>query len=248
MNSTIQTLMNHRSIRSYTERPVDDNILMQIIKSAQAGPNSINGQQFSVIVVKSKEHKHLLAEYCGDQEYIETAPIFLVFVADYHKAEIASKLNNKPLEIQTDIESLLVASVDIGIALGNAIAAAESLGLGTVPIGGVRKNPEKIIELLGLPNLVFPMVGLCVGYPADESAIKPRMPLSTFMHDEVYNGDLESLIVEYDEAMADYMVARTNGTSNRNWSSGVSGIYKSVYYPKVTPTLKAQGFLKISNS
>lgn len=248
MNTTIQTLLNHRSIRSYSKTPVSDQDLMTIIKCAQAGPNSINGQQFSVIVIKSDETKEKLAGLCGDQDYIASAPVFLIFVADYYKAKLAAEKNEKPLVITQDVESLLVASVDIGIALGNAIAAAESLGLGIVPIGGVRKNPDDLIKLLNLPEFVFPMAGLCIGYADSPSTQKPRMPMETFMHLETYNTNLENLIEEYDEAMSDYMFKRTQGKSKRNWSSSVSGLYKSVYYPKVTPTLIQQGFLKPHNT
>lgn len=248
MNTTIQTLLDHRSIRSYSQTPVSDQDLMTIIKCAQAGPNSINGQQFSVIVIKSDETKEKLAVLCGDQDYIATAPVFLIFVADYFKAKLAAEKNDKPLVITQDVESLLVASVDIGIALGNAIAAAESLGLGIVPIGGVRKNPDDLIKLLNLPEFVFPMAGLCIGYADSPSTQKPRMPMEAFMHLETYNTNLENLIEEYDEAMSDYMLKRTQGKSKRNWSSSVSGLYKSVYYPKVTPTLIQQGFLKSQNT
>ncbi len=243
MNKTIQTILNHRSIRSYNNIPLSDQDLMTIIKCAQAGPNSINGQQFSVIVIKSPETRSKLASLCGDQEYIATAPVFLLFVADYFKANIAAKKNDKALKIVEDIESLLVSSVDIGIALGNAITAAESLGLGIVPIGGVRKNPDEIITLLNLPEFVFPIAGLCIGYTDDHSAQKPRMPIEAFMHLETYNSTLQNTIDEYDEVMSDYMNERTQGKSKRNWSSSISGIYKSIYYPKVTPVLSQQGFL-----
>lgn len=244
MNSTIQTILNHQSIRNYADKAIDDGDLMDIIKCAQAGPNSINGQQFSVIVVKDAQIKSKLAALCGDQDYIAKAPVFLIFVADYHKLLLAAKKNEKPMEIVTDVEALLVSSVDIGIALGNSIAAAESIGLGVVPIGGVRQNPEEIIKLLNLPQLVFPISGLCLGYPAENPGQKPRLPINTFMHLETYHPDMESFIDEYDDVVSEYMSARTGGQSRRNWSKSVSGIYKSVYYPKVTPTLKQQGFLK----
>lgn len=99
------------------------------------------------------------------------APVFLLFCADFNRAKIALEdLNDIKMEITNGLESVLVGAVDAGIALGTATAAAESLGLGTVPIGAVRGNPQELIELLELPKYVFPVSGLVIGHPADRSA------------------------------------------------------------------------------
>lgn len=242
MNSTINTFINHRSIRQYKDNPIEAEKLDAIIKAVHHAPTSINGQQVSVIVVTDKEKKSKVAEYAGGQTWIDQAPVFLLFVMDYHRAHLAAKLNGENLVITESIESIMVGSVDVGIALGTAIGAAESLGLGTVPIGGVRKSPEEMIALFELPELVYPVAGLVLGYPEDMSEMKPRIPLSIFKHDNTYNPDQSEALKAYDQQMSDYMVARTGGESNRNWSQGVAGTYKFVYFPKVYPTLKQQGF------
>jgi FMN reductase [NAD(P)H] len=169
MNNTIESIQNHRSIRQYLDKDVSDELIDEIVKSAQAMPNSINVQQTSVIVVRDKKKKEKLAELVGNQEYVAKAPVFLVFVMDFYRTYLAGEKTGFKQVIHEDIEGILAGSVDVGIALGASVVAAESLGLGTVPIGGIRKNPEEVIELLGLPKYTFPMVGLVVGYPADES-------------------------------------------------------------------------------
>lgn len=107
----------------------------------------------------------------GGQPWIDQAPVFLLFCADFNRAKIAlEEYNDTPLEITNGLESVLVGAVDVGIALGTATAAAESMGLGTVPIGAVRGKPDELIELLKLPKYVFPVSGLVIGHPADRSA------------------------------------------------------------------------------
>lgn len=242
MNETIKSMLNHRSIRAYKDEPVTDQDLNLLLEVALQAPTSINGQQLSIIVVRDKEKKAKIAELTGGQTWIDQAPVFLLFVMDYHRAAIAAKLTEQEFIHNQSIESIMVGSVDVGIAMGTVIAAAESMGLGTVPIGGIRRAPFEMIELFNLPQFVYPVAGVALGHIADHSAKKPRIPMSIFRHDERYNPDQEEAIKAYDEQMSAYMSERTGGQSNRNWSQGVAGTYKHIYFPKVYPSLKQQGF------
>jgi FMN reductase [NAD(P)H] len=205
-------------------------------------PNSINGQQTSVIVVRDKKKKEKLAELVGNQEYVAKAPVFLVFVMDFYRTYLAGEKTGLKQAIHEDIEGILAGSVDVGIALGASVVAAESLGLGTVPIGGIRRNPEEVIELLGLPKYTFPMVGLVIGYPADESHKKPRVPFNSFKHNENYDTKaVEESIDIYDEQMSEYLSEIGRSEQETNWSTFTSRIYQSVYYPKVKDAINNQG-------
>lgn len=242
MNQVIETMLNHRSIRSYKSDPVPQDYLDAIFDGIQAAPTSINGQQLSVIVIEDTKTKETIAELCGGQPWIAQVPVFLLFVADYHRAKLAAEKTGEVLAITDSLESIMVSSVDVGLAMGNAIGIAESLGLGIVPIGAVRREPQAIIDLLKLPELVFPVAGLCVGYPADLSAKKPRFERDAIFHKEAYNENLHDHLDAYDQVMSDYMHERSGGKSKRNWSETTSGFYKTVYFPKVYPTIKDQGF------
>ena len=87
------------------------------------------------------------------------------------------------------LETFLVASVDVALAAQNAVVAAESIGLGTVYIGAMRNEPEKVADLLGLPPQCFVLFGLCVGYATEqaEGEVKPRMPQAMMLHHERYD-------------------------------------------------------------
>jgi len=243
MNSTIDTIKNHRSIRSYTEEPVDDRKLDEIIKAAQAMPNSINGQQTSVIVVKNRETRSKIAQATGGNPWIVEAPVFLLFLADFYKTDLGVNKQGFQQLIHESIEGSIVGAVDAGLNMAAAIISAESLGLGIVPIGGVRRNPQDIIDLLHLPPKTFPICGLAIGHPKSLSAQKPRLPMKTFRHEEVYNTEgLREAIDEYDDEMEVYYKEIRQGQFG-NWSKTNSKLYQSVYYPDVYPTMKKQGFL-----
>lgn len=243
MNKTIEIIKNHRSIRDYKSDEIEEAIISEIIIAAQSMPSSINGQQTSIVVVQDKETKALILEYSGGQPWINTAPLFLLFVTDFYKTELAAKMNGRTQRIQESIESTLVGAVDVGLNMGAAIITAESLGLGIVPIGGIRNNPEGMIELLNLPAMTFPVAGLAIGYPNSTSRKKPRLPLNTFRHDEKYHTEhLEKEIESYDKLMSDYL-KEINRNQEVNWSTHTSSIYKQVYFPKVYPVMTKQGFL-----
>lgn len=242
MNQVIETMKNHRSIRSYTDQNISDDIINTLVDVAQAAPNSINGQQTSVIVIRDQATKEKLAELTGGQAWVAKAPVFFLFIADFYKIKLASELSGLPLNITDSVESIMVASVDAGLSAQNVMTAAESLGIGVVPIGGVRKNPDDIIELLGLPEYTFPIVGVAMGYPENHSKMKPRLPKAVYRHDESYKKEvLKANIQEYDELMAEYL-KEVNREKEVNWSKYTTNIYQHIYYPKVYPVLKAQGF------
>ncbi len=244
MNQTIESILNHRSIRSYSDQPIEEKQLDAILQCAQAAPSSINGQQMSVIVIKNADTKQQLADLAGGQRWIAQAPIFLIFVADFYRAKLAADKAGEELVIPSNMEGTLVGSIDVGLAMGNTIAAAESLGLGTVCIGGIRKNPTALIELLDLPEYVYPMVGLCVGHINEEKKPekKPRMPKEAVLHAETYNRELEEHISAYDKVIYDYMSSREDGQDPHDWSHFIASVYKFVYFPEVSESLRKQKF------
>lgn len=242
MNETIKIMKDHRSIRKYKNQMISDEVLENLIDVAQHAPNSINGQQSTVIVIKDKDTKKKIAEYAGGQPWIEECPVFLVFIMDFYKTKLAAEKNKRTQTITDSVESIMVGSVDVGLSMQNVITAAESLGLGTVCIGGIRNNPSEMIKILELPEYTYPVVGLCLGYPEDNSAPKPRMAKEAYSHMEKYNKEiLPSTIDDYDEIMSKYL--EEGGREEKiNWSNNTSNIYQHVYFPKVYPTLKDQGF------
>ncbi|AWI04618.1 NADPH-dependent oxidoreductase [Clostridium drakei] len=242
MNKVIETMKEHRSIRNYTDKEISEEIINELVNAAQSAPNSINGQQTSLIVIKDKATKEKLAELTGGQSWVAAAPVFFIFIADFYKIKIASEITGLPMNITESVESIMVASVDAGLSAQNLMTAAESLGIGIVPIGGVRKNPDEVIKLLGLPKYTFPILGVGVGYPSGNSKIKPRMPKTVYRHDEKYNSEnIKEGILEYDKEMASYL-EEIGRTQEVNWSSQTMNVYQNVYYPKVYPVLKDQGF------
>lgn len=244
MNEIIQSLLAHRSIRTYSDRPVEENKLEQIISAVQAAPNWVNLQLTSIIAVKDPKRRQILSRLCGDQPYIAQAPVFLVFCADYYRVHLACQKMNQSMEnILKDIDTLIVGAHEAGIAIATAVIAAEGLGLGTVVIGDIRKNPKEVIEELNLPPFVMPMLGLCIGYPAHDPGIKPRLPREAVYFEERYQHNLGAFLDEYDQTYARYLKKRPWNDRIGNWTTLAADFYRKPYhYKEVANALRQQKF------
>lgn len=205
-NETIALLYRHRSVRSFTDAPVDEQTVSALIAAGQSAATSSNLQTWSVIEVRESNRKDKIAKLSGDQDFIRQAPVFLVFVADWARNRFIAERHGAPTEGIDFIDSTLVAFVDAALAAQNTVIAAESLGLGTVYAGAVRNHPEELSDVLGLPPGAFPVVGVAIGHPHPSApgGIKPRLPQGVIRHRERYAGPSEEAVAKYDSTLSSY--------------------------------------------
>ena len=252
MNPVLESLFKHQSIRKYKNIPLEEEKLQTILKAAQAAPNWCNAQHVSIIVVKDPARKQKLAELSLNQPYIASCSVFLVFCADFYRTAYAFEKNGVSDEQTTkfieQLDTLFVGSHDCGIAMQNTVVAAESMGLGTVPIGLIRKASLEVVKELNLPKYVIPIVGLCVGYPDDNPGIKPRLPTNGVCFEEKYDtAKSKSGVDEFDVQYQKYLTERDSNNRDENWSKGLSEKYLQFYglYEDDYELLKQQGFITI---
>lgn len=200
-NATLDLIHAHGSVRAYKTDPLPTSIIETIVAAAQRASTSSNLQAYSVIAVTEAAKRERLAQLCGNQSFVAQAPLFLAWCADLARLDRVCALRGYT-QVTEYVENFLVAALDVGIAAQNAALAAESLGLGICYIGSIRNNPREVIQLLGLPRLVFPVVGMTVGYPERAPTPRPRLPLQAILHRECYNADQDQALHEYDRTMA----------------------------------------------
>ncbi|HBV4236734.1 TPA: nitroreductase family protein [Klebsiella pneumoniae] len=122
------------------------------------------------------------------------------------------------------------------------LTAAESLGLGGVYIGGLRNSIEAVTELLELPQHVLPLFGLCLGWPADNPDIKPRMPAAMLVHENRYQPLDNALLAEYDEQLAHYYLSRGSNARRDTWSDHIRRTIVKESRPFILDYLHKQGW------
>jgi nitroreductase len=187
-NETLEVILSHRSVRAFLPDALADGTLETLIAAAQSAASSSNLQVWSVVAVEDPARKARLAALAGNQKHIVEAPLFLVWLIDFDRLTQLSRNDVIPCEALDYTETFLLGAVDATLAAQNAVVALESLGLGSVYIGGIRNKPESVAAELGLPPRVFALFGLAVGKPDPDrpTAVKPRLPQTSVLFREQY--------------------------------------------------------------
>lgn len=222
MNNVIETILQHRSVRRFEDKPLDREQIEMIVKSAQASSTSSFIQAYSIIGISDKQKKQRLAELAGNQSYVAENGHFFVFCADLYRHKMIGDLENADLSDSLEsTEKFMVALIDTALAAQNAAIAAESMGLGICYIGGIRNDLDAVKEVLKTPEYVVPLFGLAVGYPDQETDLKPRLPLEHVYMENEYEQDqnvLEQQLKEYNKTTSDYYRERTDGKRADTWT------------------------------
>jgi nitroreductase len=195
--------------------------------------------------VRDPERKRQLAELAGRQRHIEQSQVFLAFAADLHRLKLASSLHE--VDPARGLEHTLTPIVDAAI-VGEAVQiAAESFGLGAVMVGGMRKQALAVRDVLGLPDEVFVVYGMSVGWPASDlraNGLKPRLPQELVIHHDEYSDEgAAELIEQYNADLADFYDAQGRNTdAGSAWSGPVARGSESLRYADLRQELEEMGF------
>lgn len=196
--TSIQVQLNHRTIRKFKDKELEQEIVDLLLNVANRSATSNGMQHYSIIVVDDPQKKEAISKVCK-QEHMKQAPFFMIFVVDTYRNNAITNEKGVDLEAFKDMDRFFQGFTDSIIGAQSMVDAAESLGLGTNYFGSILNDAEKIIEILELPKLTMPSVGLGIGYPDQQPSLKPRIPIK---HKVFYN--TYKIIPNYSEAFIDY--------------------------------------------
>lgn len=195
----IRFLLDRRVTRRYTAQDVPDSLLDGLLAAAQSAPAKSDLQQYSVIVMRDRARIKQIADWIGTMDWIATAPVFLVWCGDMRRGQRLCDRHGMP-HANNNLDTFLNTAVDCTLAMAGFMAAAEAIGLGTCPISYVRSHIERVSPLLGLPDGVYPVAGLSIGWPQFRRPIAMRLPPAVVVHRERYDDSaLDTAVAAYDE-------------------------------------------------
>ena len=194
----IRRVLSRRTVRRYSDRVPDESLLDLLVAAALSASAKSDFQQATILRLRDTAKRAAIGDLFPSMPWIANAPVFFVFLGDARRLQRIGEMRGKPVRNGT-LEGFFNASIDAALALQVMILCAESAGLGVCPISVIRNEVDKVAAVLGLPDLVFPVAGLCLGYPRAEGFVSLRLPRDATTHCDRYDDSaLASAVDDYD--------------------------------------------------
>jgi len=195
--------LSHTSHRRWADTRISDAHLDLLLAAALSVPTKSDLMQIAVIHIREQTTQQRIADLIPDMPWIADAPAFLLFCGDGRRMHRICEMRGTSFA-HDPLDAFFNASVDAALAMSAFIRAAEAEGLVTCPISAVREPIQEIVELTALPERVFPVAGLCLGYPTWEPWISVRLPTRVLVHRDRYDDrNLRAEIDAYDHRRAE---------------------------------------------
>lgn len=198
----MKNLDTRRSIRKYADKAVPNELLNRLLTEAERTQTMGNLQLYSVVVTRSKEMKEKLAPAHFNQPMVCGAPVVLTFCADFRRTTRWAE-NRKATPGYDNFLSFVNATTDALLFCQTFCNLAEEEGLGLCFLGTTVYQPQLIIDTLQLPQLVFPVATITLGWPDEQPELSDRLPLQAIVHDETYHDytphDIDTLYREKEQ-------------------------------------------------
>lgn len=204
MRDKLKSQLNHRSIRHFKDQAVPTEIMDLIFEVTQHTASSLFLQQCSVLHITDEKKRSQIREICG-QDYIGRNGELVIFVADLYRNTTLRRQQGKNDGLAHSTSMFLGAVQDTLLAAQNTMNAIEALDLGGVFLGSIMIEPRKLIKVLDLPELTFPIVGMQFGYPDQMPGMKPRLPKAEVVFENGYPTNFNQANFDaYDKALTTY--------------------------------------------
>lgn len=182
----MESLKLRRTIRKYRQEDISSELLNELLETSFRASTVGNMQVYSVVVTRDAERKARLAPAHFNQPMVREAPVVLTFCIDLHRFSKWCELR-KAEPGYNNLEWFVTGAIDALLVAQTFCVAAEEKGLGICYLGTTTYNPHQIIEALELPELVFPITTVTVGWPAELPEQVDRLPLEAIVHQETYH-------------------------------------------------------------
>lgn len=227
-------LAGRGSCRRFRPQPAPVDVLEMLCATALCAPSKSDLQQRDILIVTDPDILRALKALLGRQAWIEQAPAMVIFLANNRRQRQLQDWHSEPFP-NDHLDAFFNASLDAGIALSFFMVAAEAAGLGCCPISTIRNHLPEAKDLLGLPEHVFPVAGMAVGYPDAAPDISARLPLHKTVHHNRFADTTRDDVAAYD-------ARRLAGAEGPGWSVSKAKMYAQPQRGDFAAFLRSIGF------
>ena len=239
----------HRVCRRYEALDIAPDLVRLLCACALSAPTKSDLQQSDILIIREKAKRHAIGALLPEMPWLVDAPVFVIVLGNGRRTPQLAALRGKPFP-NDHLDLFFNATVDAAIVLASLVQAAEAVGLGCCPISMIRDHAQTIADMFALPEKVVPVAGLTLGWPAEDGALSPRLPLSVTVHEERYaETDLAAKIDDYDRRRAALRPYRKQRDTGRfgvapfyGWSEDKARQYAGPLRADFGEFVRTQGF------
>jgi nitroreductase/FMN reductase [NAD(P)H] len=235
-------------VRRFKPEPLPKGMIDTLAAIALSSPSKSDLQQRDILVVEDTHIRGRINELLKDQDWIPGSPHFLVFLGNNRRQRQVHAWRGHAFA-NDHLDAFFNATVDAAIALAGFVAAAEAAGVGCCPVSVIRNHAEEVSGLLGLPDHVFPVAGLGLGWPAGPAFVSARLPLALTLHRDRYAEATDAKVRAYDQRRngifpyrAQRNVARFGTSPDYGWSEEKARHYAMPERADFGAYVKRRGF------
>jgi nitroreductase/FMN reductase [NAD(P)H] len=192
-----ERLASRGATRHFLSDAIEPALLDTLCALALSSPSKSDLQQRDILIVENASKRQRMSRLLADQEWIRHAPCFLIFLGNNRRQRQVHGWRGHAFA-NDHLDAFFNATVDASISLAAFVLAAEAAGLGCCPVSGIRNSAQEVSDLFNLPDHVFPVAGLALGWPAIEPNISARLPLAVTVHRDRYTECTSEIIKSYD--------------------------------------------------
>ena len=238
----IDTVKNRRTIRKYLQKDISSDLLNDLLETSSRASTMGGMQLYSVVITRNAEMKEKLSPALFNQPMVKGAPVVLTFCADFRRFSKWCEQRNA-VPGYNNLMSFMNAAMDTLLVAQTFCTLAEEAGLGICYLGTTTYNPQMIIDALQLPELVFPITTVTVGYPDGIPAQVDRLPLEATVHEEYYHdyskADIDKLYA-YKESLPE-----NEQFVKENRKETLAQVFTDVRYTKKDNEFMSDNLLKV---
>jgi nitroreductase len=243
----LDLMCRHRSVRSFTDKPVDEKTIERAVTAARCAATSSWIHGYHLLQIDRGPRREALSVLAGDQAQVREAPAFFVVCGDTRRHRRVAERANVPHVECT--ETFVLSVIDASLFAQNLLLAFEAMGLGGCYIGGLRNDLPGADDLLEFPEGTYPLFGLTIGWPSTDSSagsskerdLRPRLRPSDLWTRERFptDAELDATIDHFDGVAKDYYEER--GAGGRDWSGGIWRKFKTALRPGLKRFYESKG-------
>ncbi len=181
-----ELMMKRRSVRVFKDQEIPEPLIQQLVDVANNAPSGGNIQPLSIILVRSIEGRENLAKLSGEQPWVRNAPLSLIFCLDFYRIKKWAEICQTDFRGEQALNHFLIAYADLMAAAQNVVILAEQVGLGSVYIGSIQIEIDKVRDAFKIPEYVLPLMVLSIGYPKSTPQHIPKLKRDVILHHETY--------------------------------------------------------------